>query len=302
MRVGVILAARAPVPYLAEALESVLSQEPPPDDVVVVDHASAPPLAGLSGVRVVRVDDASGGPAAAREAGLAVLDTDLIALADADDVWEPGKLAAQMKTLAAARDAAACFGRALVIDESGRETGEQLPELPAGQIDADALRRSLYERNAIPAASTVIRREALEDVGGFMPASPLPAASDWDLWLRLVTAGYGFVCEPAARIRYRRHPGGLTADVAVLGEAGLAIHERHAALVDEAAARQARAHDLETLARGRIRQRRYDDAKRALDEAAAIRRPQRRERMLRRIVAIPGARAVLGRRDPYSGR
>jgi glycosyltransferase involved in cell wall biosynthesis len=302
MRVGVILAARAPVPYLAEALESVLSQEPAPDDVVVVDHASAPPLAGLSGVRVVRVDDASGGPAAAREAGLAVLDTDLIALADSDDVWEPGKLAAQVKALAAAPDAAVCFGRAVVIDESGRQTGERLPELPPGRIDADALRRSLYERNAIPAASVVIGQEALEGVGGFMPASPLPAASDWDLWLRLASAGYGFVCEPAARIRYRRHPGGLTADVAVLGEAGLAIHERHAALVDPATARQARAGDLETLARGRIRQRRYDDAKRALDQAAAIRRPQRRERMLRRLVAIPGARAALGRRDPYSGR
>jgi len=195
-----------------------------------------------------------------------------------------------------------CFGRAVVIDESGRPTGEQLPELPAGPIDADALRRSLYERNAVPAASAVIRGEALEAVGGFMPASPLPAASDWDLWLRLVSAGYGFVCEPAARIRYRRHPGGLTADVALLGEAGLAIHDRHAALVDEATARRARAHDLETLARGRIRQRRYDGAKRALDEAAAIRRPQRRERMLRRLVAIPGARAALGRRDPYSRR
>jgi GT2 family glycosyltransferase len=302
MRVGVILAARAPVPYLTEALSSVLAQEPAPDDVVVVDHASAPPLAGLGGVRVVRVDDANGGPAAAREAGLAVLDTALIALADADDVWEPDKLRAQLHALESHPDAAACFGRGVVIDGRGRETGEQLPELAAGFLSAAEMCAELYHRNAIPAASAVIRREALESVGGFIPPSPLPAGSDWDLWLRLAKAGYGFVCEPAARIRYRRHAGGLTADVSLLGEAGLAIHEHHADLVDEATARQARAGDLETLARGRIRQRHYRAAKRALDEAAAIRRPGRRERMLRRLVGIPGARALLGRRDPYSGR
>jgi GT2 family glycosyltransferase len=299
MRVGVILAARAPVPYLAEALESVLSQEPAPDEVVLVDHASAPPLAPVAGARLVRVDEAGGGPAAARAAGLAALDTELVALADADDVWEAGKLRAQLEALASHPDAAVCSGRATVIDANGRATGERLPELSSGFHDAAALRGQLYEHDPVPAASVVIRRAALEEVGGFMPAAELPAGSDWDLWLRLVAAGHGFVCEPRARIRYRRHAGGLTADVARLAEAGLTIHERHAALVDETTARRARAQDLETLARGRIRARNYAAAKAALVEAAALRPPAARERLLRVAVAIPGARALLGRRNPY---
>jgi glycosyltransferase involved in cell wall biosynthesis len=296
MRVGVILAARAPVPYLAEALESVLSQDPAPDEVVVVDHASQPPLDGLAGVRVVRTDFAGGGPAAARAAGLAETTAELVALADADDVWEPGKLRAQLEAIG---DAAVCFGRAVVIDAGGRETGEKLPELPAGRLTPGDLGPLLYERNAIPAASALVRREALEAVGGFVPEAPLPAATDWDLWLRLVTAGCTFVCEPAARIRYRRHAGGLTSDIARLAEAGLAIHERHAGLVDVTTAGRARAADLEALARGRIRERRYDEAQEALREAASIRRPATRERVLSTAVAIPGARALLGRRNPY---
>jgi glycosyltransferase involved in cell wall biosynthesis len=299
MRVGVILAARAPVPYLAEALASVLSQEPAPDDVVVVDHASEPALGAVDGARLVRIADASGGPAAARTAGLAELDTELVALADADDVWEPGKLAPQIAAFAAHPQAAVCFGRAAVIGSDGRPTGERLPELRSGFWPAAGLRQELYARNAIPAASAVIRREALEAVGGFVPSTPLPAATDWDLWLRLVTAGCAFFCEPEARIRYRRHARGLTAGVARLAEAGLAIHEHHAALVDEATARRARAKDLETLARGRIRQRRYEDAKQALEEAAALRPPSTRERLLSTAVGIPGARALLGRRNPY---
>ena len=299
MRVGVIVAARAPVPWLAQALESVLSQRPAPDDVVLVDHASQPPLEGSAGVRVVRVDDAGGGPAAARAAGLAALDTELVALADADDVWEPGKLDAQLAALAAHPDAAVCLGRAVVVDASGQPTGERLPELPAGMIEGDELTRELYVRNSIPAASAVIRRRALDSVGGFVPDAPLPAATDWDLWLRLAAAGHAFVCEPEAQIRYRRHDGGLTADIARLAEAGLAIHERHASLVDEHTATNARAGDLETLSRGRIRERRYGEARAALASAAALRPPAIRERALRVVAAIPGVRSALGKRSPY---
>jgi GT2 family glycosyltransferase len=299
MRVGVILAARAPAPYLADALASVLSQEPAPDDLVVVDHASRPPLEEVPGARLVRLDDQGGGPAAARAAGLMALDADLIALADADDVWEAGKLRAQLAALAAHPEAAVCFGRATVIDAAGRETGERLPELRGGRLAAEELKGELYVRNAIPSASAVVRREALEAAGGFVPAAPLPAATDWDLWLRLVAAGATFVCEPSARIRYRRHDGGLTADVARLAEAGALIHARHAALVDQETARRAKAADLETLARGRVRQRRYTEAAEALDEAAALKPPAGRERLLRRALAIPGLRAALGRRNPY---
>src|SRR5215212_3464588 len=125
MRVGVILAARAPAPWLREALASVLSQEPAPDIVVVVDHASEPPLSASNDARWIRLHDPAGGPAAARAAGLAELDTELVALADADDVWEPGKLDAQLAALAAHPQAAVCCGRAVVVDAAGRATGER---------------------------------------------------------------------------------------------------------------------------------------------------------------------------------
>jgi hypothetical protein len=187
----------------------------------------------------------------------------------------------------------------VVIDAAGHATGEQLPELRGGLIAADELVRGLYARNAIPAASVVIRRDALDAVGGFVPETPLPAATDWDLWLRLASAGCAFVCEPEARIRYRRHAGGLTADVSRLAEAGLAIHERHAGLVGEQVARAARAADLETLARGRIRERRYSEARAALTSAAELRPPATRERLLRAATAVPGLRTALGRRNPY---
>jgi glycosyltransferase involved in cell wall biosynthesis len=298
--IGVIVPVRAPAPFLGEALASVLGQDPAPDEVVVVDDASDEPVAVPDGVRLVR-SAARAGPAAARAAGLAATAAGLIALADADDVWMPGKLAAQLAALHAHPDAALCFGRAEIVDAAGRRTGERWPELEVGLYNAEWLRSELFESNPIPAASVVLRREALEAVGGFEGGPPLAAGSDWELWLRLAAAGHAFVCEPRAVIRYRRHAGGVTADVAALAEAGLAIHEAHASLADEATRRRVRARELTALARGRIRQRRYREARSALREAAELEPAALRERLLSVVAAIPGARAALGRRDPYGG-
>jgi glycosyltransferase involved in cell wall biosynthesis len=299
MRVGVIVPVLAPAPYLAEALESVLGQDPAPDAVVVVDDGSQPPLKVSENVQVVRLDDGPRGPAAARAAGLALLDTELVALADADDVWEPGKLAAQLEALEEHPGATVCFGRAIAVDAGGRPTHEQLPELAAGLHTAQALRAELFERNLVPAATVVLWRDALEAVGGFDGGPALPAGSDWELWLRLAAAGHAFVSEPRAVVRYRRHPDALTGEVALLGEAGLAIHAEHAGLVDLVKARRARALDLQTLARGRVRQRRYAEARAALAEAAELEPTEMRERLLRAVLHVPGLRAALGRRNPY---
>lgn len=300
---------RTPAPYLEESLDSVLTQEPAPDVVIVVDDRSEPPVAlaerHRERCRQARFGGPGGGPEVARQIGahdLAGASLDLIALADADDVWEPGKLAAQLAALEAHPEAAVCFGRAEVIGEDGRPTGELLPELPKGELTAAQLLPILFERNPIPAASAVIRKSALDAVGGFMGSGTperLEAGSDWELWLRLVAARHSFVCEPRARIRYRRHASGLSSDLVRLARAGLAIHDAHGDLVDADTRRRVRAGDLTSLARALIRERGWSEARAALAEAAELEPPGARERLLRGVVAVPGVRAALGRRDPY---
>lgn len=280
MRIGLIMPVAPPAPFLDEALGSALDQELPPDEHAVVH------------------DNRGRGPAATRQAALAELgECDWVALLDADDSWEPGKLAAQRETIAQYPEAVLCFGRATAVDDDGRRTGEQLPELRAGLHTAEELVPVLYWSNPIPTSSVLVRRDALERAGGF--EGPAPLASDWDLWLRLISQGGGFVCEPGARVRYRRHAGGVTADVAAMAESMLEVHAAHAGLVDEESRRRAEARDLVLLARGRIRQRRYREAAEALTRADALLPLRGRERLMRRLVGVPGARSVLGRRKPY---
>jgi glycosyltransferase involved in cell wall biosynthesis len=267
--VGVIVPVHGFAPYLAETLDCVLGQVPRVDAVVVVDDASDEPVElhpDHVGRCVVVRRDVCGGPAAARASGLSVLaglGVALVALCDADDAWADGKLAWQVAALAEFPSAGLCFGRALVVGADGRPTGERWDELAPGSHSGVDLVTSLYTSNPLPTSSVVLRRSALEAVGGFQ--SPVRLAEDWDLWLRLAEAGYGFVSEPAAVVRYRRHPGGLTADVGALARCQLELHRAHGELV----APEVRARAL------------------AADEAA-LRSASRR-----------GLRALVPRRDPY---
>jgi Glycosyl transferase family 2 len=280
MRIGVIVPVREPAPFLEQALESARVQDPAP-----------------AMVEVVR-DERGSGPAATRDAALDRLgDCDWVALLDADDAWEEGKLAAQCDALARHPEAVVCFGRAVAVGADGRPSGERLPELPAGLHAAEELAPVLFEANAIPTSSALVRRDALEAAGGF--AGPAPLASDWDLWLRLLAGGGAFVCEPAARVRYRRHAGGVTADVAALAASMLAVHGAHGGLVDEALHRRVQSSDRVLLARGLVRERRWAEARAELETAARLAPLGGRERLLQGLVRVPGLRSALGRRRPY---
>lgn len=304
MRAGVLVPVHGFAPYLAEALDTILAQPGEPA-VVVVDDGSPQPLAlhpdHAPRVTLVR-REVAGGPAVARAAGLDALaqDVELVALCDADDAWLPGALAATTGALAAAGAGAGwAFARALVVGPDGRPTGERWAEPPAGRLAATDFGRELYAANPVPTSSVVLRREVLAEAGGF--PGPVRVAEDWELWLRLCARGVDAVCVGETTVRYRRHPGGLTADVAGLAAAQLAVHERHADLAGPRAAHQVIANDHAALAAGLAREGRYAEARAAWAQVAA-RRPLRRDEQVRRaVLALPGLRRRLGRGDPYRG-
>ena len=89
--------------YIAEALESVLAQTLPADDILVVDDGSTDDTAAIAArfpapVRVISIPNSKLG--AARNFGISKVQTEWIAFLDADDLWEPNKPARQMEELA----------------------------------------------------------------------------------------------------------------------------------------------------------------------------------------------------------
>jgi len=298
--VAVLVPAYGPAPYLAEALDSALDQEPPPGDVVVIDDGS-PTCIRLEQRHADRCTlvrrEHNGGPAGARATGLAHTDASLIALLDSDDTWEPGKLSAQLAALRREPTAGLCFGAATVIGPDGAATGEHLAQVAAGLHDPAALAPSLFHRNPIATSSTVIRREAIDRAGGL----DHPATDDLGLWLRLAESGVMFLFEPRARVRYRRHPLGLTADLREGARLTLAALDAHGEVLDPAARARTRRDWLAQLARGEFRARRYAAGRAALRDAGRAAPLAPRERALAAAAVVPGVRALLGRRAPHRG-
>jgi hypothetical protein len=123
-----------------------------------------------------------------------------IARLDADDIALPGRLGKQVSFLDAHPDVAAVGGALIRIDQRGaRGATMTFPTSDRG------IRATLARRSCIAHSAALIRREALERVGGYR----LNEAEDFDLWLRLSQDWkLANLAEPV--LLYRQHPSQAT--------------------------------------------------------------------------------------------
>jgi glycosyltransferase involved in cell wall biosynthesis len=191
---------------LPKTLDSVFAQTLKPAEVIVVDDGSTDGTAAyLDGVDVVRVENRAGGwgPARARNEGLKRVSSPLIAFLDSDDLLLPTALAQLDEGLAADPAAPFAFGRSLMMtrDRAGwHPTGVMTP-------DSRELRhplQSLFARNYVPSAGTLLRLDAVSRIGGY--PTKIKWAEDHYFWIRLAEqADPVFV--PAITSIYRVHAG-----------------------------------------------------------------------------------------------
>ena len=90
--------------YIAETLDGILAQTYRPIEVIVVDDGSTDGTADIVaryGDRVRYAWQQNAGPATARNTGLTLAQSDMIAFCDSDDLWHTEKLARQMAHFAA---------------------------------------------------------------------------------------------------------------------------------------------------------------------------------------------------------
>jgi len=127
---------------------------------------------------------------------------EFISMIATDDAWEPNKIAQQLELMRSqSSNVAVVYADATRMDESGQRLVPDFIEAhtpdctrPSGRIFAE-----LANRNFIPAMATLIRRQAIIDVGGY---DERLTYEDYDMWLRLA-ARYEFVYCPMALARYR---------------------------------------------------------------------------------------------------
>jgi glycosyltransferase involved in cell wall biosynthesis len=230
--ISVIIPAYKAAGTIARALDSVLAQTRPAAEILVVDDGSpddiAAALAPYAG-RVALLRKPNGGAASARNWGLDRARGRLIAFLDADDYWEPHKLARQLAVLER-------------HPRVGLVAGAYFEQAPGGERRASTLAGPVALDQEVAAAGArafeialqvwtsvaLVRRDAL---GGLRFDETLRTAEDRDLWIRLIAgAPHYLIAEPLATAVMERNSLSRSAPAADFPNLLRVIH-RHRALL-----------------------------------------------------------------------
>ena len=164
-----------------KAIESVLQQDVPHVELIVVDDGSTdetPELLNTYGDRLHCIRQENQGVSAARNAGIQSAGGELIALLDSDDEWLPGKLRFQVDYFRMHPGALICQTEEIWIRNGRRVNPGKRHRKQGGMIFERSLDLCLVSPSAV-----MMRRSLLDEVGLF--DETLPACEDYDLWLRI---------------------------------------------------------------------------------------------------------------------
>ncbi len=197
-RVSVVLPVYDRENYVGEAIESVLAQTLPPDELIVVDDGSTDGSLAVverfarPSMQVIRQENA--GIGAARNRGLRAATGDLIAFIDSDDLWEPDKLELQVGALRERDDLDLVFGHLVEFLSPDRadELGGSL------EVGTDPVPGLL-------ALTLLVRRTAVERIGLFDEKLRVGEFVDW--MARARDLGLASLVLPQIVARRRIHGG-----------------------------------------------------------------------------------------------
>jgi len=231
-KVSVIVPAYGVAHLLGDALSSLQAQRRQDWEAIVVDDgapddvgAAFAPFASDARFRLLRTDNR--GLATARNRAIAASSAPLVSLLDGDDVYEPDYLERMIAAIEVDDRLGFVTCDATFFGESPRVGERYSSRHPiTGPISLERV----LTRNINIFVASIIRRSALEQVGGF--DGELRAAEDLDLWIRLLEAGWhgDTVFEPL--VRYRRRPESLSADTRHMLLACRSVYDKAVARMD----------------------------------------------------------------------
>ena len=206
--ISVVMPCYNAAPYVDESINSVLQQNYPHVELIIVDDGSTDSSNAIIGYlaignpgRMTVLHEPNSGPYTARNQGLAHARGNFVAFLDADDTWHPDALnrlhAAVTKTLA---DVAYCGWQNV-----GEAAGNAQPHIPPNYAESDAAAMFL-QSCPWPINAVLLRRQLIDTLRGF--SERLPTAMDYDLWLRMLATQPVVVRVPEVLAFYRRYPRG----------------------------------------------------------------------------------------------
>lgn len=185
-------------PYLRAAIDSVLSQDYPHIEYLVMDGGSTDGTLALLeeyGSKIRWISEKDNGQADAIVRGFQQTTGAILGWLNADDVLKPGAVSKAVATFLAHPGSVLIYGNADFIDADGQILA------PCSVVEPFDRRRLLYYGDYIIQPAAFFSRSSYEAVGGL--DSSLNWAMDWDLWIRLaLTHDFVYVEDVLASYRW----------------------------------------------------------------------------------------------------
>jgi GT2 family glycosyltransferase len=166
--------------FIEAAIESVLAQDYPQIEYLVVDGGSTDGTLDILrsyGPRIRWISESDAGQSDAIDKGVRLTRGQVLAWLNADDIYLPGAVSRAVAAFAEDADRALVYGGAQDIDMHGHVVG------PSRQIEPWSMRRLLEFGDFIVQPAAFFLRSAYDAVGGLDRS--LHYCMDYDLWIKL---------------------------------------------------------------------------------------------------------------------
>ena len=199
--ISVVIPAYNSAGYIGEAIESVLQQSVPPQEIIVVDDGSTDETETIVKNfedRICYVYQKRSGVAAARNKGLELSSGDFVTFIDADDVWKKNKLEIQLKLFQQNPELEMVLGFLQRVT-----TRNEDDSLHVFEGDEDGI-------YVLQLGCTLIKKRVFENVGNFDEEMKL--SEDFDWFLRTRESGIKVDVHKDVVQLYRQHEKNITKD------------------------------------------------------------------------------------------
>ena len=192
--------------YIGKAIESILNQTFKDFELLILDDGSTDNTVTVvkrfmeSDSRILLYECNRQGLSSILNYGINIARAELIARMDADDIAKPTRLCKQTAEMNCHTDHAVIGGS---IERFSQENGPRYRiEFPCSSF---AVRRLMEYRCVVAHPTVMFRRSIVLSLGGYRTI--FKRAQDYDLWLRLLDAGYSISNIKEVLIEHRKHTG-----------------------------------------------------------------------------------------------
>jgi len=197
--------------FIGQAITSVLSQNYPKWELVVVDDGSTDSTARVVGEysdpRIRYTYQKNRGQTAALNKGLELARGEFITTLDADDWLSPDSLKLRVEFLTKHPNFGVVYGDGIYTDENGKPLLRFTEQMPAG-VQGDVYDPLIVSPFYGTGAAVMVRRDVIEG-GNIRYDEAIVWCQDWDIYIRMAEKNkFGFINEII--VYYRLHGGGMT--------------------------------------------------------------------------------------------